>query len=120
MPVILGMLAMLLVYGGPVIVGAWIGSRVQRGWIAFILGWVVTPVAGFVLAFVAESIAYASNPSRSGGGLLVIVLPLICVFTGLIAGIAAVLVVELRKAKAAPSLPEIASSPGIKVEDSTA
>jgi len=103
---LLVLLAILLVYGGPVAIGAWIGSRVRQGWLAFLTGWAATPIVGFIGAFIAESISYAADPQRSGGGLLVLVLPLICLFTGLLAGIVALVIVSVRNQKQATTPPE--------------
>lgn len=98
---LLGILALLAVYGGPVVLGAWAGGRSRIPWQAFVLGDIITPLSALLLGLALETIAYSMDPGKSGGGLLVIVLPMVGVLTGFISGTIACFVSSQRRQREA-------------------
>ncbi len=103
--IVLAILAMLVVYLGPCIIGAWIGTRARHPLLALLLGWLATPLAGFALAFVIEIVLYPivsalgllHDPNSSGRGMLFIIMPIVGLLSGLPAGIVSAVIVRRRR-----------------------
>jgi hypothetical protein len=65
----------------PILVSAWIGSRVSQPWGAFFLGWISTPIVAFVTALVL--IGFINTPTAN---LVAIELPIAGLGFGLLSG----------------------------------
>jgi hypothetical protein len=106
MMILLAILASLVVYLGSCVLGVWMGTRARHPWLALLLGWLATPLVGFVLALLIEVVLYPlvkslgllHDPYSSGRGMLLIIMPIVGLLSGLPAGIVAAVVVWRRNA----------------------
>lgn len=102
--ILLAILASLVVYLGPCVLSAWLGTRARHPLLALLLGWLATPLAGFALALLIEVVLYPivkalgwlHDPNSSGRGMLLIIMPIVGLLSGLPAGIVAAVVVRRR------------------------
>jgi hypothetical protein len=88
----------------PGVFAAWLGSRLRRPGIAFVLAWIATPIATLVVTVLLWPVLRAlTPPGNDGTG--AIALPCVGVATGLVAGIAAAVVVHRRQAREGEATP---------------
>lgn len=79
----------------PCAIAVWIGTRVSRPALAFVLTWVTTPIiAALFVAMLFPLLRSLSPPENDGTGVFMI--PLIGVATGLTAGIVSRVLVKRR------------------------
>ncbi len=103
--IFLAILASLVVYLGPCVLGAWIGTRARYPLLALLLGWLATPLTGFVMALLIELVLHPlvlalgllHDANSSGRGMLLIIMPIVGLLSGLPAGIASAVIVWRRR-----------------------
>jgi hypothetical protein len=112
--ILLSLAAFVLVYAAPPVLGGWIGTLVRSPVAAFLLAWVMTPFIGLAIAVAiefpmyefAQAMGWLHDPYSSGRGMLLIIMPAAGVLTGLIAGLAASVVVRQRGKRILPEAKE--------------
>jgi len=80
----------------PVVLAAWLGSRLRWAVAAFLLAWLATPLITILFTIIFSPLMSAMSPPGNDGS-WVIMIPIYSVGSGLIAGIAAAIVVGRRK-----------------------
>jgi len=92
------MLGLLVLFGVPCAFAVWLGTRIRWPLLAFLLAWVTTPLASYGMIVALWPILAAMTPPNNDGT-WVIMVPLYSIATGLLAGIAAAVVVTRRRNK---------------------
>lgn len=88
----------------PCAIAAWVGTRVRRSLIAFVLAWILTPIVSVIVTLVLWPVLRAMIPSNNDGT-GAIMIPFFGIVTGLVAGIVAAMIVGRRRDRAnEPSL----------------
>jgi hypothetical protein len=109
---VVGPLMVLLFIGGPCAIALWIGMRAPWPLLAFFLAWVMTPLISLAMVVLLMPLIRATiPPGNDGTG--VIMIPIYGILTGLIAGIAAAIMVS-RRSKVAMTTTETIDTPGAK------
>jgi hypothetical protein len=90
------LIGFLLFIVAPGAIAMWIGTRVRRPLIAFLLTWIMTPVISLVVTIFLWPVLSALTPADNDGT-GAIMLPFFGIVTGIVAGSVAALIVSRRR-----------------------
>jgi biotin transporter BioY len=79
----------------PCVIATWVGTRVRSSLVALLVTWGLTPLVSLVITVLGTPILRAITPANNDGT-FAIMLPFFGIATGLIAGIAASVIVKRR------------------------